>query len=130
MSSTTFNDIYIEEYSQKAIVVRGDTKKYKEDLKHLGGKYNHCLKNGPGWIFSKRKQNDIEVFIENGIRLGNESKEKEKNNKISETQYENLVKMIELLTEKVDHLLTKKDRKKNKNKDTEIGVKKHKRLLK
>ena len=54
----------IENYSEKAIVVRGeDTKKYKNELMDLGGKYNALLKGGPGWIFPKIKQNKISDFI-------------------------------------------------------------------
>ena len=32
--------VYIEEYSPKSFVVRGETKEYKEALKALGGKWN------------------------------------------------------------------------------------------
>lgn len=68
-SSNSFNDISIEEYSNFSIVVRGETRKYKEDLKKLGGKYNGRLSGEPGWIFSKRQQSDVENFISNGERL-------------------------------------------------------------
>ena len=43
--------LYLEEYSEKAIVVRGETKSCSEDLKTLGGKYNPKLRGGGGWIF-------------------------------------------------------------------------------
>jgi hypothetical protein len=65
----SFSDIKIEDYTDYCIVVQGDTRKYKEDLKKLGGKYNGRLKNGPGWIFSKKNRYDIESFIKNGKRL-------------------------------------------------------------
>jgi len=51
------------EYSEKAIVVRGDTKDYKEELKQLGGKYNANLRDGAGWIFSKKSQDKVNEFI-------------------------------------------------------------------
>lgn len=46
----------IEEYSEKAIVVLGDTKPVAETLKSLGGKFNARLKCGAGWIFSKKAE--------------------------------------------------------------------------
>jgi hypothetical protein len=68
----SFNDISLEEYSERSIVVRGDTRKYKEDLKKLGGKYNARLSGEPGWIFSKRQQADVEKFISSGERIVSE----------------------------------------------------------
>jgi len=53
----------IEEYSPKSFVVRGDTKRFKEELKKLRGRYNPHLTNGPGWIFSKRRQEEIRTAI-------------------------------------------------------------------
>jgi hypothetical protein len=55
----------IENYSEKAIVVRGDTKEHKESLKQLGGKWNSNLKGGSGWIFSKSRENDVRNYISN-----------------------------------------------------------------
>lgn len=43
-------------YSEKSFVIRGDTKKYKDKLKALGGRWNRKLLNGPGWIFSNKKK--------------------------------------------------------------------------
>ena len=68
-SKTIFRDISIEKYTERSVVVRGDTRKYKEDLKILGGKYNSRLKNGPGWIFSKNVETDLKNFINRGVRL-------------------------------------------------------------
>jgi hypothetical protein len=52
-----------ENYTEKSIVVRGDTKEYKEELKKLGGKYNANLKGGGGWIFSKKVEDKVFQFI-------------------------------------------------------------------
>jgi hypothetical protein len=58
------SDLNCSEYSEKAIVVRGEaTKTYKEDLKTLGGKYNASLKGGAGWIFSKTSEGKVNKFI-------------------------------------------------------------------
>ena len=53
--------LLIEDYSDKAIVVRGEkTKECKETLKELGGKYNANLICGAGWIFSKKQKAKVE----------------------------------------------------------------------
>ena len=58
-------DINILEYSEKAIVVFGDTKPIKDTLKGLGGRFNFRLthpKTGnklAGWIFSKAKTQEV-----------------------------------------------------------------------
>ena len=75
MSSKAFNDINIENYTDKSIVVRGDTRIYKEDLKKLGGKYNGKLRDGPGWIFPKKLEKDVKSFILKGKRLVTEEEE-------------------------------------------------------
>jgi hypothetical protein len=57
-------DLICEEYSEKAIVVRGEeTKNCKEELKKLGGKYNAHLKNGAGWIFPKKMEDKVLEFV-------------------------------------------------------------------
>ena len=71
-SQTQFKDIFLEEYTDRSIVVRGETRQYKEDLKKLGGKYNSRLRGEPGWIFPKSKQNDIVKFMKEGKRLVSE----------------------------------------------------------
>ena len=77
--STKFTNITISNYSSNSIAVEGETKKYKEDLKKLGGKYNANLKNGPGWIFSKSSEKDVISFINGGKRLVSEEEEKKAN---------------------------------------------------
>lgn len=55
----------IEEYSEKSFVIRGDdTKKFKDTLKELGGKWNPSLKDGAGWIFSNTRKEQLEKFLE------------------------------------------------------------------
>ena len=53
----------LEDYSEKAIVVRGDTKEFKDQLLQAGGKFNQYLKNGAGWIFSKKNEEKIQELI-------------------------------------------------------------------
>lgn len=40
-------------YSEKSVVITGETKPIKDRLKELGGRFNFKLSCGPGWIFHK-----------------------------------------------------------------------------
>lgn len=60
-------DISCTDYNEKAIVVRGEeTKNCTKELSSLGGKYNSRLKGGPGWIFSKKSEDKVMSYIQNG----------------------------------------------------------------
>jgi len=69
------NNIYIQEYSAKSFVVRGDTPKYKETLKNLGGKWgsNFTDKNTGekfgAWLFWSSKKEEIENWIKSGLKF-------------------------------------------------------------
>lgn len=52
-------EVNIIDYSEKAIAVIGDTKPIKDKLKELGGKWNNKLTCGPGWIFSKKRMEEV-----------------------------------------------------------------------
>lgn len=60
-------DLTVEDYSEKAIVVRGDTKSHASSLKNLGGKWNSRLRDGPGWIFSKKVEDKVHSYVQTGI---------------------------------------------------------------
>jgi hypothetical protein len=51
------------EYSEKAIAVVGNTKAIKEQLKAIGGRFNARLTCGAGWIFSKKKENELKQLL-------------------------------------------------------------------
>jgi hypothetical protein len=53
----------ISEYNELSFVVRGDTRPNANDLRRLGGRYNHHLKDCPGWIFSKKHRERVEKYI-------------------------------------------------------------------
>jgi hypothetical protein len=57
------SDLVISEYSDKAIVLRGNTKPIKDQLKQLGGSFNFKLKGGAGWIFSKKREAEIRKYF-------------------------------------------------------------------
>jgi hypothetical protein len=52
--------VNIADYSEKSILVSGGTKRYKEELKTLGGKWNTSLK---GWIFPKTLKEKVEKWL-------------------------------------------------------------------
>ena len=57
------SSITVEQYSEKAIVVRGNTIQYKEKLLSIGGKWNKMLKGGEGWIFPLTKKPVVEKAL-------------------------------------------------------------------
>ena len=60
-------EVFVQDYTEKAIAVFGNTKPYMEDIKNAGGKYNHNLKyNGttsPGWVFPKTKLASVKQLV-------------------------------------------------------------------
>ncbi len=56
---TVQGEVNIIDYSEKAIAVIGDTKPIKDKLKDLGGKWNNRLTCGPGWVFSKKRTEEV-----------------------------------------------------------------------
>lgn len=67
----------IIDYSEKAIALVGDTKDIKDKLKELGGRFNPRLSCGAGWIFSKKKQAELEQLLQGGKVEKSEAKPKE-----------------------------------------------------
>ena len=55
--------VQIIDYSDKAIAVIGDTRAIKETLKSLGGRFNGRLSCGAGWIFSKKKEQEVRATL-------------------------------------------------------------------
>lgn len=55
--------ITVEQYTEKSIVVRGNTIPYKEKLLSIGGKWNKMLKGGEGWIFPLTKKPIVEKAL-------------------------------------------------------------------
>ena len=56
----------IVDYSEKAIAVTGDTRPIADTLKALGGRFNPRLSCGAGWIFSKRKEEELRNALAGG----------------------------------------------------------------
>ena len=59
----------IKNYSEKSFILMGDTKKFKKEIKELGGKWCPKLKNKytdetfGAWIFSNLKRENVEEWI-------------------------------------------------------------------
>lgn len=52
--------LVIESYSDKAIIVRGDTKAHKDALKAAGGRWHGTAK---GWIFPKKREAEVRAKL-------------------------------------------------------------------
>lgn len=71
--SSTQSSVYIQEYSAKSFVVRGDTQPHKESLKNLGGKWgNNFTDKETGekfgaWLFWTAKKPELEKWINDGM---------------------------------------------------------------
>ena len=55
--------VQIIDYSEKAFAIVGETKEIKDTLKSLGGRYTPHLSCGAGWIFSKKKEQEIRAKL-------------------------------------------------------------------
>ena len=53
----------IVDYSEKAVAVVGDTKPVKDILRKLGGRFNSRLTCGAGWVFSKKKADEVRAAL-------------------------------------------------------------------
>lgn len=78
---TSSGKIYIEEYSAKSFVVRGDTQPHKDNLKALGGKWgsNFTDKNSGekfgAWLFWTAKKEEVKNWISSGCKIVSSKKE-------------------------------------------------------
>lgn len=63
MSPAGQASIRIVEYSEKAIAVYGETRQYAEQFKKIGGYFNARLREGSGWIFSKKREPEVRSLL-------------------------------------------------------------------
>lgn len=59
----TSSALRMVDYSEKAVVVVGDTKAVKDLLKSMGGRFNARLSCGAGWVFSKKKTDELKAAL-------------------------------------------------------------------
>ena len=108
------NNIYIENYSEKSFVLRGDTQDLKEEIKKLGGKWSIGFtdkKNGEkfsAWLFFMNKKPDIEKWLNELKKSDNKSELKKSDNKSEDIlsrllKIENSINDIYIRLEKIDN---------------------------
>lgn len=71
----------IVDYSEKAVAAVGDTKPMAEKFKELGGRFNPRLTCGAGWIFSRRKEDDLRALLARGATAAPAQTEDQKKKK-------------------------------------------------
>lgn len=125
MSSEKKN-VYIETYSEKSFVVRGDTRPYRESLKAMGGKWVNRLTDKTtrehfgAWIFWTQKRSELEKWVESGCK----KIESIDLTSISTEKLTSVYQRLSVLESKVQKLMEKLGN------DDETPVKPRKRLLK
>jgi hypothetical protein len=58
-------DVRIVKYTDKSFVLYGDTRLYADELRKIKGVFNYYLKEGPGWIFSSKKEVAVRIALKN-----------------------------------------------------------------
>lgn len=53
------SEVWLEDYSDKAFIVRGDTLEHKDQLKEAGGRWISCRDKSKAWMFSKRHVEEV-----------------------------------------------------------------------
>jgi hypothetical protein len=103
--------ITVEQYSEKAIVVRGNTIVYKDKLLAIGGKWNKMLKGGEGWIFPLTKKPIVEKMLsEPPTVYENENKNEKSQNFTKECSPKNYkTSQRNMTSDNSEVILTKKD---------------------
>lgn len=100
--STKQLSVYIEDYSPKSFVVRGDTQQYKDTLKNMGGKWGNSFtdKNSGekfgAWLFWSAKRTEVEEWIKNGMNTMTK--------KIVETTIKNTPKSSDNISKRLEQL--------------------------
>lgn len=59
------HDMTLDKYSENSVVLRGsDSRHYKSKLREMNGKWNRNLQGGQGWIFSKKREDELSQFLD------------------------------------------------------------------
>lgn len=57
-------ETWLEEYTPKAFIVRGDTISHKDDLKEASGRWISCRDGSKAWMFSKRHVEEVAKILD------------------------------------------------------------------
>jgi hypothetical protein len=102
--------IFVTSYSEKSVAIFGDTKEYSSELKEKGGRFNPNLTfegvKKPGWIFSNKKKEELEQFID----LVNNGEYKKVINEVQDNKIENLLQDLKKIRLDIDKLIVKYER--------------------
>ena len=56
--------LIVKRYSEKSVIICGDSRMYKDDIRKIGGIFNYKIDNGrPAWIVSLRKLQKIQAVL-------------------------------------------------------------------
>lgn len=108
----------VENYTDKSIVVRGVTKddtNIQEELKKLGGKWNANLRGESGWIFSKKREDEVRKYCSEGKAKVSQPKKEEDDDRVSK-----LERLVRQLTKRVEELESKKVSKVEPEEEVEV----------
>lgn len=57
------DELWMEDYTEKAFIIRGETREHKEALKEASGRWISCRDNSKAWMFSKRHVEDVAKIL-------------------------------------------------------------------
>lgn len=139
--------IFIETYSAKSFVVRGDTTPFKDNLKDMGGKWNSKLTDKKtnekfgAWLFWSDKRDELTKWVES-LNNGNQQKSQGKDKETLSNMELMLKELVLSLDSEVKNSLTrtplynklfskiKQDLDEDIVEDSDEEIVEHKRLLK
>lgn len=103
--------IFLTSYSEKSVAIFGDTKEYSSELKEKGGRFNPNLTfegvKKPGWIFSNKKKEELEQFID----LVNNGEYKKVINEVQDNRTEDFLQDLKKIRYDIDRLIVKYEKK-------------------
>ena len=61
LKSEAVKSMEIIQYNEKTLLLKGNTKPYKEELKKMHARFNYGLL---GWIYPTSKRKELEAFVD------------------------------------------------------------------
>lgn len=116
--------IEITNYSEKALVIRGPKEDMPiEQLKQLNAKWNRFLKGGPGWIISKKKEEQVRnLFSSKEENSSEENKLDSVLNEIDDSEDEKEDEKEDILSNTLTREQAIKNWTKNLSEDDKRGI--------
>lgn len=57
------NGVWLEDYTEKAFIVRGNAKEHKDELRDASGRWINCRDKSKAWMFSKRHVEEVAKIL-------------------------------------------------------------------